>query len=306
MAARPCGFESHPRHMEFIYGELERAPAGFVPVDQWPEYAYITQPAPVCAREEVGTHPRGIRWTLWPFTFEDYVSDEEPSMADSRRGRYARSRVVTWERVRRQDVPRGWRQFSARPFRVDGVKMFKEGEDFAREWEPSAQRKLRTFKKEVAAGRYAIEPVHLEEFSAAYRQSLIGQKIENRRLADLEKKLAYPAFRDNIEYWGVRNTATGAVVAGTAIVYSPTYRGSSHFAPFILPEAREMHAATGLVEHWFAQTIARGYAFATTTNFWFKGEPEEWKGFSEFKSHFGFAYVHYPPVLYKFVLGKIF
>lgn len=292
--------------MEFLYGHLEEAPGDFYPPEMWPEYSYIAQPAPICAREWVGSDPRGIRWSLWPFTFEDYTGDTAPDMHASRQGKLARTRAITWERVRPGPVPRGWLQFTSAPSRVDGVVPLAEGADYTKRWHKNARRDLRLFKEGLQAGRYAIEPLSWEQFETSYKGSMVAKRVDLSRLDDVRHRLAYTQTRDNIEFWGVRDAESGAVVAGTGIIYSPTHKSSTHIAPFILEGGRDIYAATGLIDHWFARTQERGYHYATTLNFWFKGRPKEWKGFSEFKSHFGFAFVAYPPILYKFVVGKIF
>jgi hypothetical protein len=291
--------------MEFIYGKLEDAPEGFYPPEMWPEYALESQPTYPCTSEPVGVDPHGIRWGLWPFTFEDYTSDKEPDMQASRKGTLARTRVVTWERVHRTDKPRGWLLFSTKPSRVDGVVEFKEGDDYTERWHKNARRDLRIFKQGIEDKQYSIEKLSWSEFAESYKESLIAKRVDLRRLEDTGRKLQYPTAEQHTEFWGVR-LACGKIIAGTAVIFSPTYACSTHMAPFILAEGRSIYAATGLIDHWFSETQRRGYRFATTLNFWFKGQPKEWQGFSEFKSHFGFIFVAYPPVLYKFVLGKIF
>ena len=262
-------------------------------------------PPALCSREEVGVNPRGIRWSLWPITLEDYTGDVEPDMTLSRQGLLARPRFMAWKRLRRTDIPNSWRQMSKKTWRIDGVMLLASGQDYTARWHKNARRELRLFKESLASGVCRIERILWEDYVASYHQSLIAKRVDTERLRSLEYKLAYPDTKEHIELWGVRN-ATGKIIAGSAIIYSPTYQGSTHFAPFILPEARMLYAATGLMDHWFAQTRERGYRFAMTTNFWFKGLPKKWKGFSEFKSHFGFRYIIYPPILYKFVWGKIF
>lgn len=290
--------------MRFIYGDLlPHLPEGFVPPEEWPEYGNVADPAGICAREEVGAAPRGIRWALWPLCFEEYTGDAEPDMAASRKGRLARARMVMWHRIRRNEIPKGWRAFSRVSWRVDGVRALLPDTDVTSGWHKNSRRDLRLWKEKFSAD-YALERVTPEEYAAGYRQSLIAKRVDLERLYQLQRRERTSA-RDHIEYWVVRNRA-GAIAAGTAIIYSPTYQHSAHFAPFITEEGRRIYAATALVEHWFKETQRRGYRFAVSTNFWFDGQPRGWKGFSEFKSHFGFEFVAYPPTLYRFVGGKIF
>ncbi len=290
--------------MESPYGTPARAPDGFAPPERWPEYAQITDPVDICAREGVGANPAGVRWSLWPFTFEEYYGDQEPDMAAARTGALARNRIVTWKRVQRTDAPAGWRAFSQKTWRIDGAAPLAAGEDYTARWHKNARRDLRLFAEARASGRCSVEQVNFDDYAAAYRQSLIAARAGTFRLHDLGKKLAHPLTRDNTELLAVRDQS-GALVAGSAVIYSPTHRLSTHVAPFMTEGARELYAATGLVDYWFAETARRGYRYAVTTSFWMPGKPKSWKGFSEFKSHFGYAFVEYPPILYRFVRGAL-
>ncbi len=227
-------------------------------------------------------------------------------MRASRQGSLARSRAITWERIRPAKVRGGWLQFSSKPSRVDGVISLHEDTDYTENWHKNARRDLRLFKEGLEAGHYTIEPLLWEEFEENYKKSLVARRIDLTMLDDVRYRLVHQEFRDNIEFWGVRDAATGALCAGTGIIYSPTFKSSTHMAPFILEKGRAIYAATGLIDYWFARSRERGCRYALTLNFWFKGKSKNWKGFSEFKSHFGFSFVAYPPTLYKFVWGKIF
>jgi len=264
--------------MQFIYGDiLPKIPEGFVPPEEWPEYGAVAEPAGICAREEVGTHPRGIRWALWPFCFEEYTSDTEPDLGASRRGALARPRLIMWHRLRRSDTPTGWRAYSHKPWRVDGVRELVSGQDVTDGWHKSARRDLRLWREEFLP-TYRIEKISLKEYAQAYRASLIAKRVNIERLLQLERRTGLPAWQ-HIELWGVRNPS-GTIIAGTAIIYSPTHKHSTHFAPFITAEGRDTYAATALMEHWFKESLARGCRFAVSTNFWFAGYPKNWQGFS--------------------------
>jgi hypothetical protein len=290
--------------MDFIYGDiLPLLPPGFEPPEVWPEYGTIADPVAICAREEVGHSPKGMRFALGPICFEEYTGDSEPDVDAACSGTLARPRVVMWHRVRRTDKPPRWSAFSKKPWRIDGVIDLKPNVDYTDAWHKNARRDLRRWR-ELFAQNYSVERIALQEFAEAYKKSLIAGRVDLERLHQLERRFALQT-KEHIELWAVRGKS-GKIVAGTGIIYSPTYGHSTHFAPFITEEGRSVYAATALVDHWFAETIRLGCRFAVTTNFWFKGQPRGWKGFSEFKSHFGFDFVEYPPTLYRFVGGKLF
>ncbi len=290
--------------MHFPYGDIVPAPPNFAPPEAWPEFGALAYPVALCAREAVGTHPQGVRWSLWPFTFEEYVSDTEPNLAVSKNGLLARTRIVQWKRVARTDIPPGWKAYSAKPWRIDGYRMVS-GPDYFLTWDKDTRRNLRTWRTTLLGHHYAVEELTLKEFVAAYRASITFKKIGREQLLSLERKYAMPHVRPYMTLFGVRNLQTGAIIAGTAAFFVPTRSASVRECPFIHAEARSAFAMTGLMDHWFAESLKRGVTRLQFTHFWNPGEPSGWKGFSEFKSHFGLTYVAYPPVLYRLVRGKL-
>lgn len=291
--------------MKFLYGSIVVPPEGFVPPLAWPEYGAISDAPSICRREEVGVHPRGIRWSLWPLTFEEYVGDTEPDLLESRKGNLAFNRVVRWKRVLRSDVPKGWMQPSQKTWAVDGFFPLPETGEYLPLWQKNARRDLSLWKKEFLEQTHTIEPITLAQYTEAYKQSIIARRVNQDRLHDLTRKLNLPIVQKNTTLWGVRNMKTKEIVAGAAIIHSPTFKSSTHFAPFITLEGAKTYAATALMDHWFADALRRKDKFLVTTNFWYQGQPKGWKGFSEFKSHFGWQYVAYPPLLVRIVRGKV-
>jgi len=288
--------------MEFPYGTIAPAPQGFAPPEAWPEYGHAADLAPIVTYEHAGEVPGALRWALWPLCFEEHIGDSEPDIARASAGELAYNRFVMWRRIARTDVPKGWIAPSSKPPEVDGVRVL-DG-DICAGWNKNARRDLRAWLARRGT-THSIEPVSLREYAAAYEQSLTARRLNTNRLRDLKRKLALSRTAAHTQLWGVRDLATGRLVAGTAVIHSPTYKSSAHFAPFMCEEARAVYAATGLMHHWFATAQRRGDRFAVSTNFWFPGKPKSWRGFSEFKSHFGFSYVAYPPVVWRFVRGKL-
>lgn len=290
----------------FLYGALENAlPQGVLPPECWPEFGLLASPSPVCASELVGTKPRGVRWSLWPMTFEEYVGDEEPDRAASAKGTLARNRIVLWKRVERKDIPAGWHRASQKPWRIDGFFELENADDYLARWNHNARHDAKLWQRDFLGTRYAIEHVALSEFETAYRESTAARALGTLMLDTLKRRLALPERHGHTELWGVRNLASGKLVAGTGALFSESARASVRECPFILPEARSIYAATGLMDHWFREAHARGTRTLFSTDFWHPGEPRSWKGSSEFKSHFGFSYVAYPPLLWRFVRGVL-
>lgn len=272
-------------------------PKNFVPFETWPEYNWVVNPPDICAREAVPQNPCGIRWSLWPFTFEEHISDEEPRLNTG--GKLARPRLVSWKRVQRTDIPKGWHS-GKHPWRVDAYHVL--GPDYQTKWNKSSRRDLRLWKQHHLNITHRIDPISWEEYQSAYRKSLTVKKIGAEQLEALGRRVA----AGGPELFGVRNIQTGEISAGTAIHYSPTYKSSMREGPFILPGARECFAMTGLMDFWFDYSLKRGVELQMFSYFNHPGSPKGWEGFSAFKRQFGIVEVAYPPLLWRIVGGKIF
>lgn len=269
-------------------------PKDFAPYEMWPEYDWLATLPSVCEREWVPGNTRGVRWSLWPLTFEMHVGDTEPDLTAP--GRLRRPRVVRWRRVQRTDVPPGWHA-TKHPWRVDAYHELAS--DYRSRWNKSSRRDLRLWNERHNNITHVIEPISLSEYESAYKKSLTYKKIGGDQLGILSAK-------DGPELWGVRDKATGTIIAGTALHYSPTYNMSMREAPFIHAEARKCFAMTGLVDFWFARSLERGIKLQYFSYFSYPGGPKSWVGFSAFKRQFGITEVAYPPMLWRVVGGKIF
>ena len=280
-------------------------PKNYAPPETWHEFNAIEMPPPIARRELVGTDPQGRRWGIWPLIFEEYVSDSEPDLALSQQqGKLAYPRLVVWKRVARQDAPQGWHQWRNKPWRIDGYHELTS--EYLARWNKKARHDLRAWQQQAASGRYAIEGISFEEFKKAYKHSTVQKKCGSFFLDILARKYAHPDTQDTLALWGVRDTHSGNIVAGTAAHYPIGRDDSLRECPFILPEARECQAATGLMHHWFEESMRRGRTRLMFTYFRQRGDPRSWQGFSTFKSHFATDYVAYPPVLWRLVGGKFF
>ena len=291
--------------MRSPYGTvLDEIPTDFVHPEQWPEYGAVFQPVVPCKREEVGVHPSGIRWSLWPITFEEYVGDEDPKLKDADTGALARFRTVAWKRVHRTDVPKGWITLSKGPWSLDGICRINPEEDYTKKWGHSGRRDLGLWRRN--ANEYTIEKCDFADYKKAYEKSTVRKKIGMNQFLGVERSLVLPAARDNLHLWVVRNKRSHNIVAGLAAVYSLANHASMYRVPFVLPEAKKICAMTGLVDHWFNHARSYGITTQIFTHFWQPGEPSSWKGSSEFKSHFITDLVAMPPLLWKWRRGKIF
>jgi hypothetical protein len=293
------------RTMDTQYGNvIHELPEGFVPREQWPEYALAADVPPLLAPRVVGKRPVGMYRRFWPIVVEEYISDEEPVLADSDPSGVALNRMIIWQRLCRSDVPRGWRVFSSEPTRLEGFAEIQQGE-YWHQWSESARRYRKKWHEECLGSRYRISAVSYADFERAYKKSTVVKVVKNSLLDVIKRKLALPEGK-HIELWCAESLETGEFVAGMATITSPTCHGSHYISGFVTQAAGKDPAMVGLMDHWFHISHARGVRFLHFGGFWTKGSPENWKGFSLFKSKFGLKYIACPSPLFRFQRGRLF
>jgi len=289
--------------MKNAYGEVvSEAPEGFIPYHQWAEYDLPSDAPPLLGPRLVGKKPVGMYRRIWPIVVEEYISDTEPVLADSDPEKISLNRALIWQRLFRTDIPKGWRRLSLAPPQLEGFALL-DTPDYTERWSESARRYRRKWHAEFLGSVYTIEQISLEEFLASYMQSPIKKETKNMYRDIARRKLANGA---GLDIWAVRHKESKEIVAGMIYITSPSSKGSYYLCGFILEKYRDTPAMVGLVDAWHARGIKNGIRFLHFGRFWQKGDPNEWKGFSLFKSKFGLHYISYPPALWRFARGKLF
>lgn len=293
--------------MQHIYGDTVTAlPQGFVPREQWPEYFLEGDVPKFLAPRLVGKDPVGMHRRLWPIVVEEYVSDKEPVLADSDPKKISANRMLIWQRLTEQTVPKGWRRLliGGHIARLEGFAELGSDE-YWKAWSESARRYRKKWLEQYLNKTYVVEKISYEEFEAAYVKSTVAKQVKRLLLDSIKRKLASPA-REHIEMWGARHIETGAIAAGMATLTSPTCKGSFYISGFFTQEHADDPAMVGLMDNWFSLMQARGVRFLQFGGFWTEGAPKNWKGFSQFKAKFGLKYIACPPPLTRFARGRLF
>ena len=199
-------------------------------------------------------------------------------------------------------MPKGWHVLSRKTPQVDGFAKLG-AENYFETWSESARRYRRKWRDEFLDKTYSIEQISPKEFDSGYMQSSVGKKLK-RLFPDLvARKLAAGVA---VELWGARHKDSGEIVAGVATITSPTHRASYYLCGFILEKYADAPVMVGLMDHWYRRGLEANLQYLHFGRFWQKGDPKEWKGFSEFKSKFGLEYIAYPPTLVRLARGKLF
>ncbi len=271
--------------------------------EEWPEYHLTTAPPSSQKSLELLTHPKGLRWGIWPLFFEKYISDTEPDLASAARIGTPPPRFIAWSRVRRRDIPKGWHQFSKRPAEIIGFADLSLNSDYHDAWAPTAKRYCKKWLTLVANNTYTITPITMEEFSAAYKKSFVYRNIGDQQLAYTERNCIQNT--PYTELYGVRD-AKGRVVAGISTLWSPSTKSTYYIAGFIQDEVSKDPLMIGLMDYWHREAATRGVRFVHLGLFWGPGKDKHWKGFSQFKKQFCTHLVELPPLLWRFMPGKLF
>ncbi len=284
----------------FLLNDMDHSkpPFNFSPPEAWPEYGFIAEPAKKYKREELED---GIRYSSWPYYFEEHIGDAEPDTEQS--GMMPRIKKIIWKRIARIDTPDGWTVEQHRPWRVDGFFELTNS-SYRDTWHRNAKRNLENWHQQKDEQGLHIELISFTEFVTAYKQSSTFQKAGSYFIDILERKWKLlHEYRPLL--WGVRQK-DGRIIAGTAVHFFESRGATVLECPFFLAEAKDTHAATGLIDYWFGQSLLRHIPLLINIYLWQKGDPADWEKLTQFKNSFGFVPYEYPPLLCRYVRGKLF
>lgn len=268
-------------------------PEGFLHPQMDPDYV-MGGFAPKHRAVLVGTPGRlGARYPVGPFEIETYFCDEEPALAPC-----ARPRLVLWQPLTRLDAPKGWwRPWAALNARQHAVVTLLPGE-YWKAWSSHAQRHRRRFLRDTEHEIVAVEPeAYIEAYRASGRLPMLREDfvgIINRRRATHGTRMRLLAAREK---------ATGRIVAGLGVLDLPGSGQSLHVTAFLSPAAERTSVGYGLVDAWYAQSIAAGLSFLHWGLVWYPGDPRSWRGYSKFKRQFAPTLIVYPNALVRIVKG---
>jgi hypothetical protein len=286
-----------------LYGKfVSTLPEGLVPKEQWPEFKVEALPQAFCNPVQAGQNPKGVRWSLWPLTFEEYVSDEEPDLSVSDPHKHARNRLVMWRRITRTTAAPRWWTPTRTASRLEGFAELQPG-DYWTTWSGHARRQRKKWLMHFAEKTYRIRHATYAEYEQGYAKSLVAKKTmreSNRAVEQMEARAP-----EIMSYWVAQRLHDGAIKAGIACINSDATGNSYYAAGFYHVDTQDTPLMIGLMDTWYRDRQQRGYRFLHMGQFWIPGEPKAWKGFSTFKAKFGLFYISYPPLLYKFVRGRL-
>ncbi|HCC05981.1 TPA: hypothetical protein DEP94_01300 [Candidatus Nomurabacteria bacterium] len=235
----------------------------------------------------------GMRNVFKYFAFEYYTGDNEPKLNP-----FKGFRLVIWDRVTSDYIPKGWRQMIP-GFRLSTVVISDLiSDEYWKSWSETARR-YRT--KWGTQTDYEINDLDLETFTSYYMK--FGLPKETRRLSMEALERRIKLNKDSIRIISLTNKVDKKIVAGMVFIDDKNISQSYYLTAFMDKDTAPAQAGLWLINYWFVKLKENGIRFANFGPIWTRGQPKSWKGFTEFKSHFRPITLKYKRPLFKFILN---
>lgn len=237
----------------------------------------------------------GTCYSFGPFRVEYYTCAKEPRLSPWRG-----LRLVVWTPVSREDIPTGWLSLPGGNI-VYAFVNITSMEETIRSWNKTFRNYAHLWHRQTD---YVIEEVSLEEFLGHYSRvscmffdsQLVTKKI-NRNIRHVN------VSPNQTFFYGLRECLRRQCVAGISVADFPEVDQSYYVSAFTDKTVAPPGAGLWLCKHWMEQSSARGIRFANLGEMWTKGQPKEWKGFTEFKKKFNPHHIILPRSLVRFTFS---
>jgi len=234
----------------------------------------------------------GLRSTPYPLRLEWIFSQYEPFVMNGAR------RVVFWQPLAARPRPRGWMRL---PFpsglRRTGFTDVGDGRAYWEAWPKDSRYSRRKWLEQEA---YAVEDADLAQFEAGFSRARPHSELFGIYSGLLRKKVVqHPGL---MRFRGIWHPSSPVPVGGSAIMYVPEAQASVLVGSFFHRDHAASCIGTGVIDDWFAVSIADGYRFMDFDLFWAPGDPGSWKGYSRFKAQFDTTLISYPRPFFRIVL----
>ena len=285
---------------------LKSVPSEFAIYTEWPEFNQQFKFTKIMHPEYIGD-PRGFKRRLGPLCVETYITDREPQVVREKTDTLIR--IIIWQPLVRRDIPSDWstNTFVIKTFHhlienKIGLALLSKTKKYYDLWAPQEQRRRRTWMKESEKGLYDIISLSTDEFWNYYSKSETWKKINSFDREIIRFKMDSDIGKSpTIRYRCVVDKSNNSIVAGLASIYSPSCRAVYYFIPFLYIEGHGKAVMTGLIDDLFQFAESMKCSNVQFGQFWTKGRPDNWRGFSEFKAKFCTDFIEFPPALVKFI-----
>lgn len=226
----------------------------------------------------VGSEQRlGVRYVFGYFCVEYYTGDKEPDLLP-----FIGFRIVVWSPISIKSKPRLWFRMPCNTNRsVYSFLDIRNKDSYVNSWS-------RTFKHYAGAWSrqedYVIKEISYEEYITLCPLYLKPEKYLFDRIFWLERYYRYN--KDALHFFVLESKDSGEIVSGVATADYLSVKQSYYITAFTRKDIAPPQAGLWLLKYWMDQSNSRGVLFANLGAMWTKGQPEGWKGFSNFKEKF--------------------
>jgi hypothetical protein len=141
---------------------------------------------------------------------------------------------------------------------------------------------------------FTINEVTSETFLAQYELYTKGE-VAIRGKNQIERILKKDA--KTLHFYLLSNITTKEALSGIAVVDCKSVSQSFYIAAFTRKDIAPKEAGLWLCTHWMKECRGLGIRFANLGVLWSEGQPNDWKGFSDFKMKFNPIQLKLPPEL---------
>jgi len=235
----------------------------------------------------------GLRIKLGFIYFEIYASEQEPKISV-----FNHPRLICWQPLTKLERPTGWWPDLFYSPSQYGVVLLKD-ENYWQDWSNHAKRHRKKWRQNNDC---EIIETNLESFTEEYNKTKtkkVGKFLKAAFINGL--KLQTKKHPEDVFLYAARRKEDKKIIAGLAVIIYPDVFQSSHTISFINPSALKTSVGTGLIDHWYRESLKRGARFLNFGLIWKKGDPSGWKGYSKFKRQFNPCLLYYRRQFIKFV-----
>lgn len=230
----------------------------------------------------------GRRMKLGPVCVEYYTGDMEPKLKP-----FKGIRFVIWTPVTRVDSPYGWvRLFKESGRAICAFLDIRNIDEYHKHWRDTFKTYYNRFSKQQ---RYEIVKVTSEVFSRSYKQYAKNNILITMNTNQI-KKLSL-SNKEVLHSYFLKDIVSGDIVAGFTGFDSHKTQQSFYITAFTRKDIAPKESGLWLCHHWMKESSAQGITYANLGNVWTEGQPQSWKGFSDFKMKFNPLFIRLQPEL---------
>lgn len=236
----------------------------------------------------------GRRYTVGPLCVEYYTGDKEPELSTWRGFRF-----VIWNPVSRLDNPISWFRISKESdHTVAAFLDIQNTDNYHKMWSDT----FKTYYNRIPRNlQYQVVESSLEEYIKEYRAYAKKDISIERNIAQAIKLTQVDS--NSTHFYCLENKENHSIVGGIAIVDCVSVNQSYYLSAFTRKDIAPKETGLWLCNYWMNESSKRGISFANLGIVWTKGQPESWKGFSEFKMKFNPLLLVLPRELIRFTFS---